>query len=344
MRTSLMRSLHLCLCLAPLFATAACQEIGEARPAAQLSFDEADYQLLVPHFTPETARSLETIYRDLDYSWRTVEEGIPPFVLEQFPADLDDGLSVQEKKRTFFLGLLPMVLLANQEIAREREELRIILDRFEAENHLDKSDRRRLQALTERYRLRGNPLRDHRVRARLLQRVDTLPPALVLAQAANESAWGTSRFARQGNNLFGQWTFKPGTGIVPLDRPDGATYEVRKFSSLYESMRSYMNNLNTHGAYRELRQIRADLRQRGEPVTGRSLAPGLKRYSSREEAYVNEILAMIRQNRLQRFNQATLRQPAAQEIISGAPTAAGLLASRSRMARRLSEAWTNPGL
>lgn len=344
MRPLLLRSITFSVCLAPLLMTSACQELSEARPKGKKSLAEADYELVIPHFAPQTVASLKTIFRNLDYSWQSFEEGIPPFILEQFPNGLDNELGIQEKKRTFFMGLLPMVLLANQEIAQQRADLLDILQRHENGLALEETERQRLNDLTERYGLRGNPLRDHRLRSRLLRRVDTIPPALVLAQAANESAWGTSRFARQGNNLFGQWTFKPGTGIVPRDRPPGATYEVRRFRSLYDSVRSYMHNLNTHGAYRELRQIRADLRRRGKPVSGRALAKGLTRYSTRAEAYVQEIQAMIRHNRLSRFNQFDLRQPSAEEVVTRAPGGSGLLASRSKIAGQLSEAWANPEL
>ncbi|NIP49271.1 MAG: flagellar biosynthesis protein FlgJ, partial [Phycisphaerae bacterium] len=170
-------------------------------------------------------------------------------------------------------------------------------------------DRERIREIAERYGLRGRPLIDHRIRSLLLRRVDTLPPALVLAQAANESAWGTSRFARLGNNIFGEWTFKPGTGIVPEGRPEGATYEVRKFKSIYQSIRSYINNINRHNAYRNLRRIREKLRKSSKQVTGTALAKGLEKYSQRGEAYVKEIQLMIRQNNLERINTASLRLP-----------------------------------
>jgi Bax protein len=175
-----------------------------------------------------------------------------------------------------------------------------------------------------------------------MRRVDTIPPSLVLAQAANESAWGSSRFAREGNNLFGEWTYKPGTGIIPAGRPAGATYEVRKFSSIYESIRSYMSNLNRNGAYRKLREIREILRDSNQPVTGMSLAQGLAKYSQRGNAYIVEIQAMIRQNKLMRANDASLRlpEPEARTIIS--TSGSGLFSSRSRMIGHRSPARQNP--
>jgi len=289
---------------------------------------------------PETTAGLQAFFLALDYDWMQLETGVPPLILENIPTDINNSTSTV-KKRTFFMGLLPMILLANQEIVKEREEILQILQRHEARES-ETNDRERLEEISKRYGLRGRPIIDHRARTRLLQRVDTIPPALVLAQAANESAWGTSRFARLGNNLFGEWTFKPGTGIVPAGRPPGETYEVRKFSSLYESIRSYMNNLNRNGAYRDLREVRAGLRRTGQPVTGIDLANGLLKYSQRGEEYVQEIQAMIRHNKLSRANMASLRQPKVEALTSTSTSGSGLLSTRNRSIGHFSPSRINP--
>jgi Bax protein len=278
----------------------------------------------------ETVSGLQALFQTLDYSWKQLEKGVPPFILENIPPDIDNAVTTDSKKRAFFMGLLPMILLANQEIEAERDEVMQILTRYRARES-EAGDRERLEEIASRYGLLGRPFVDHRTRTHLLRRVDTIPPALVLAQAANESAWGTSRFAQLGNNLFGEWTFKPGTGIIPDDRPPGETYEVRKFSSIYESIRSYMNNLNSHTAYRQLRDIRAQLRSLGQPVTGMALARGLQKYSERGEEYIREIQAMILQNSLSRANAAFLRRQET-EMLTGIGTAgSGLFSSRNRM-------------
>ncbi|MEJ2470275.1 MAG: glucosaminidase domain-containing protein [Desulfuromonadales bacterium] len=279
---------------------------------------------------PETTTGMQTFFEALDYEWSALEQGVPPLILQNIPHDIAKTSNLEAKKQSFFMGLLPMVLLANQEIRQERAQVLEILQKHRA-GQLQDDDRARLNAIMQRYELRGRPLVDHRTRSTLLRRVDTIPPSLVLAQAANESAWGTSRFARLGNNLFGEWTFKPGSGIVPEDRPSGAIYEVRKFPSLYESIRSYMKNLNTHSAYRKLRQIRERLRQSGQAVTGIALAHGLSKYSQRGAAYVTEIQAMIRQNSLAKANQASLRLPGETAYIPVSTAGAGLFSSRSRM-------------
>lgn len=290
---------------------------------------------------PETTSGLQAFYQTLDYDWLQLEKGVPPLILERIPADIKHSVSTPSKKRAFFMGLLPMVLLANQEIEEEREEVMQILARH-GSGELTSDDRVRLEEISSRYGLGGHPLVDHRVRTRLLRRVDTIPPALVLAQAANESAWGTSRFAQHGNNLFGEWTFRPGTGIVPEDRPPGETYEVRKFSSIFESIRSYMNNLNSNGAYHKLRVIREKLRETEQPVTGIALTTGLLKYSQRGEEYIGEIQSMIRQNRLSLANDAFLRQPETERLTSIRTSGSGLFSSRNRMIGHLSTTGQNP--
>lgn len=287
-------------------------------------------ELTPQSFRPETTAGLRAFFEALEYDWTELDKGVPPFILESFPIDIGNGSSIKKKKHSFFMGLLPMVLLVNKEVAAERLELLQILGRYK-DRKPNRGDRERIKELLKRYGLRGRPLVDHRARTQLLKRIDTIPPALALAQAANESAWGTSRFARLGNNLFGEWTFTPGTGIVPEGRPPGKTYEVRKFSSLYSSIRSYINNLNRNSAYRTLRSIRHNLRKDGKEVTGTALAHGLLRYSQRGEEYIREIQTMIRQNKLSRVNNVFLRQAKTEALTTLSTAGGGLFSSRNRI-------------
>ena len=297
---------------------------------------------MVQKHDPETLQEMLLFFDAMDYDWNSLDNGVPPIILKSFPGDLNNNVQITKKKRSFFLALLPMVLLANEVIMEERRYLLDTFSRHENSQTLAEDDQQKLERLVRKYRLRGNPLRDHRLRTHLMKRIDIIPPSLVLAQAANESAWGTSRFARLGNNLFGQWTFKPGTGIVPEGRPDGATYEVQRFKSLYASVNSYMLNLNTHSAYRQLRDIRARMRQQKLPVTGKALAEGLTRYSTKGEEYVDEIRSMIRQNQLSILNDLSLRVPST-DIMNGPKIAGnGLLSTQRQIGVRLSEAWKNP--
>lgn len=130
----------------------------------------------------------------------------------------------------------------------------------------------------------------------LLARVDTVPMMLVLAQAANESSWGRSRFAQQGNNLFGMWCYRPGCGIIPARREVGKTHEVAAYNTINASVRAYLHTINTVRAYAPLRKMRSGMRARGKRLDAVKLAGGLLRYSERGQAYVDEVRSMIRVN------------------------------------------------
>ena len=243
-----------------LFFATACQFQSEKHDnskivaaGSQTNVVHQVYQpVVIDNIRPQTLNNLHRFFKEMNYSWKHLDEGVPPFILGEFPQDLNDSVHVPLKKQSFFMSILPMVLLANQEVLGERKILLELLETHGSSRDLSKTEQQALKNLAKKYRLRGNPLTDHRTRTRLINRIDTVPPSLVLAQAANESGWGNSRFAREGNNLFGEWTFKPGTGIVPNDRPPGEIYEVKKFPRLYESVRSYLLNINTNPAYFEI--------------------------------------------------------------------------------------------
>lgn len=203
---------------------------------------------------------------------------------------------VKQKKAAFFEYLKPHIDKANAEI---RDERRFILATdFQKMNM---AQQQRLEQLLKKYKVSTEGFSMNTKKA-LLKKVDIVPPSLALAQAANESAWGTSRFARKGLNFFGQWCFSKGCGLVPLQRTQGMTHEVRKFNSAYESVKSYMHNLNTHRAFSAVREARYLARQKADKITGLSLVHGLERYSERRQEYVKEIRSMIRYNKLVRFD------------------------------------------
>ncbi len=250
---------------------------------------------------------LESEFLTYSYQIDTLENGVPPLILENLPTDLDKIRSTKLRKSIFFKSLLPMILLANDEIRGERDQLLKINQTLVSINRLDESQIQTLKTLSKRYKVKLDEVRPELTIQKLLHRVDLIPADLALAQAANESAWGTSRFSRVANNLFGQWTFIPGQGIIPEGRPAGETYEVQKFSTVYDSVRSYLRNLNTHSAYNQLRNLRSKIRTSGQKPEGIELAEGLMRYSIRGEDYIKELKAMIRTNQLNRFASAKLR-------------------------------------
>lgn len=224
--------------------------------------------------------------------WRAVERDefgeLPDF------AAIDDVASM---KRAFFSYLSPIIAHHNEVIRAQRARLKA-LRQVGSLDALTSDQERWLRAISTRYELswQTETPPDNLLQT-LLLRVDTVPMPLALAQAAKESGWGRSRFAVEANNLFGQWCYTDGCGIVPENRSAGARHEVAAFPNVSEAIRRYMNNLNTHERYREFRLLRATLRREGKPLNGLTLAGTLVYYSERREAYVNEIRSMITQFR-----------------------------------------------
>ena len=215
-------------------------------------------------------------------------------------SELPDFASYQDvklKKADFFDFLLPKVQLANERISAERHFVASIKNSKTTD--LSKLQKIRLGTLAEKYKVEQTEIPD--VIQALLVRVNRIPASLVLAQAANESAWGTSRFAKKGNNLFGQWCYVKGCGLVPKSRGNNENHEVAKFKNVQASVESYMKNLNSQYSYETLRAIRQKQATQGS-LNGHDLAQGLLKYSTRREAYVHEIQSMIRQNALQQYD------------------------------------------
>ena len=215
--------------------------------------------------------------------------GIPqkPRGLQANAFDYSSVNSVTEKKQLFFDILRPLVQEENRKLAELRRRLLA----------LSVNGRRQDWVLdvAERYKVEV-PLTGENW-TELMRRIDTIPLEMALAQAAVESGWGESRFAQLGNNLFGQWCFTEGCGIVPNQRAEGASHEVRRFDSVNDAMVSYMHNLNMGHAYDDFRQMRASLRQLKLEPDAATLAGGLSRYSEKGGAYVEEIRQVMRVNR-----------------------------------------------
>lgn len=211
--------------------------------------------------------------------------------------DFSSYQDVSEKKKAFFSFLYPRMVLANSRILIERQYLET-LNRKES---LSESETSWLARQAERLRVDEEPGSDEMFR-RLRSRLDVIPPSLVMAQAANESAWGTSRFARRGNNLFGQWCFSKGCGVVPKGREEGKSHEVAAFSSPYRSITGYIQNLNRHPSYQQLRDLRRKARENGRFASGAALAAGLTSYSERGNEYISELRSMIRYNKLAEYD------------------------------------------
>jgi len=201
--------------------------------------------------------------------------------------------SASQKKQRFFAIMKPIVLSENGRIS----ELRQRITQLKNASHLDRQQQAWLQHTATQYGVSMTAQPTYEQWQALLLHVDIIPLEMALVQAANESAWGQSRFAQQGNNYFGQWCYKKGCGMVPKQRIAGAVHEVKRFDNMRQSVRAYLHNINTSPAYADLRNIRHSLRVQSKPLDAQVLVVGLKSYSERGMAYVRTIQSMIRSNR-----------------------------------------------
>lgn len=231
----------------------------------------------------------------------TIEPDLVPITVFPDFASIED---VDVKKQQFFDYLEDYVIAENEAIAEVREELQSFADIANSGVGFSNREREWILDLADYYRIDTTEKSDREIANELMLRVDGIPVSLVLAQAANESAWGTSRFALEGNNIFGQWCFEEGCGIVPSRRRSGATHEVKRFDSISESISGYFQNINTHDSYRYLRQLRAEMRVANAELDPLLLASGLGRYSQRGDHYVDEVQNIILQNDLMERDQS----------------------------------------
>ena len=226
------------------------------------------------------------------------------FAADPLIPDFSTYKDVKAKKKAFFSFILPMVHKANASIQKNRQQLIGAQLALESGEALSRAQSQHVTAMIAHYNSKLEDLSLASIN-QLLHQVDSVPPSLAMAQSANESAWGTSRFATQAYNFFGQWCFKQGCGLVPARRNTGSSHEVRKFNSPQASVTAYIHNINTGRAYAGLRNIRAQKRHQNKAVNGYDLAAGLTQYSERGQAYVQEIRAMISYNKLAQYDAQT---------------------------------------
>lgn len=222
-------------------------------------------------------------------------------LLETDLPDLTQIVDVAAKKSQFIEFLAPRVQAENQRIEAERAWLLQMRAQAKAGQPYQPWQQTLLTRLGHYYEVEAEPGTEAYFQ-RMLHRADILPVSLVLAQAAKESGWGTSRFATEGNNLFGQWCFQTGCGLVPTGRPDGERYEVKAFDSVAQAVSAYFRNVNTHDPYVALRNIRSELRYLSVPLESDTLAWGLESYSIRGEAYIRELSELIDYNDLKQHD------------------------------------------
>jgi len=269
----------------------------------------------VERFEFDSGAQLEKLINDLNYTpkaWQAGIREVPRLYITNIPPRWRDKTSkeidVVTKKRVFFRLLGPLVLHSNELIQADRDRVILIIKTLRKGDSVSPEDQTFLRETAVAYKVTESEadLTDSALQDKLLRRVDTLPPSLVLAQTAEESGWGTSRFAVEGNALFGMWTWDS-KGVTPLQQRSGlGNYKIASYETPLQSVIAYMHNLNTHQAYKELRARRAELRKTGAKVTGWDLANTLTKYSERGQAYVDSLHSLMKVNRLQPTDDAYL--------------------------------------
>jgi len=243
------------------------------------------------------AETTLNLFEDLNYDLKAVRAGqkVKPIYLTKLPKDLKTLGDTKTKRELFIKIVLPLILHENEKIIDDRKTLFKILGK----NFNSPGEKVWLNRRFKEYKIKDKDL------AELKMRMDIIPVSIALAQAANESGWGTSRFALEGNALFGQWTWSK-NGISPKNKDPDQNHKILQFQILKASVRAYKNNLNTHNAYKEFREVRAKLRQSGTNITGLALIKYLKNYAAIGEKYTKLIENIIVNNSLTDFDKANL--------------------------------------
>ena len=251
---------------------------------------------ILPDLNLQTETVLN-LFKDVDYDLNTVryEKKVQPIYFTQFPKDLDAIQSVKLKKETFIKIVLPLVVAENEKILEDRFKLKKIVS---SKYTTDKEKQWLRQKFLEYKVKKGNV-------EELITKMDIIPASIALAQAAKESGWGTSRFALEGNAIFGQWTWD-GQGIAPLNRDKSKKHKILKFPILRASVKAYKNNLNTHKSYIKFRKLRQKLRNKNKKIIGLELTKALENYAETGSEYTKILEQIITQNRLMDFELVRL--------------------------------------
>lgn len=246
------------------------------------------------------------LFEKLNYTpeaWQAGIREIPrvylPIIGPKWGSTASKEVTTENKKRLFFRGLAPLILRSNELIMMDRDRLEHIKSSFNQNSDIPEKDQKWVLKLANFYKVKpAEGLVTTSMLDELMVKVDIVPVALALAQGAEESGWGTSRFAAEGNAVYGQWTWGKNAITPEKQRKELGNYGIAAFETLQESVTAYMFNLNTHNAYSSLRNKRAELRKKGEKITGYVLAGQLTKYSERGEEYVKGLRSLMDVNQL----------------------------------------------
>tara|TARA_Y100000590_G_scaffold220592_1_gene249633 strand:+ start:1066 stop:2199 length:1134 start_codon:yes stop_codon:yes gene_type:complete len=272
-------------------------EIDEGLDLKNLFDDVFKFDDLPSDTVRLSASTIYQLFKETDYNLKDVRKTklVKPVKLSLLPNEMKMIESTQKRKNLFIQIILPLIIEENNRIKLNRKKLFSILNK----NHNSNAEKKWLNEKFKQYGVLNKDLSTLKVR------MDTVPVSLAIAQAAKETGWGTSRFALEGNALFGQWTWS-GEGIKPAEADHNATHKVMKFKILKSSIRAYQRNLNTHSGYKEFRIARAALRDNGRNLDGLILATYLNKYAATGTEYVKIIKQIIQQNNLTDFDDVKL--------------------------------------
>jgi Bax protein len=263
-------------------------------------------EFVLPDLNIKT-RTILTLFDDVNYDLKKVRNNklVKPIYFTQFPKDLDEITSVQLKKETFIKIVLPLVVAENQKILDDRFKLQKIMKK----KMTSEKEKSWLRQKLKEYKVKKGDIN------KLERRMDIIPVSIAIAQAAKESGWGTSRFALEGNAIFGQWTWN-GKGIAPLERNKEQTHKILRFPILRASVKAYKNNLNTHNGYQEFRKKRSVLRKRKSSIDGMKLIHSLDNYAQNGKEYTKILAKIMEQNSLKDFENVKLTNTVVKKQLS----------------------------
>ncbi len=253
-------------------------------------------EVVLPNLNLKTETVLN-LFEDVNYDLNKVryEKTVKPIYFTQFPKDLDEIQNVKLKKETFIKIVLPLIVAENEKILDGRKKLEKIVSKRSTSD----AEKQWLRQKFLEYKVKKGSVEE------LKLRMDIIPVSIALAQAAKESGWGTSRFALEGNAIFGQWTWT-GRGIEPLLKDKSKNHKILRFPILRASVKAYKNNLNTHKSYKKFRDKRAELRNKRKKISGLTLTKTLDSYAQTGSEYTKKIAQIITQNRLMDFEPVKL--------------------------------------
>ena len=277
--------------------------IVSVKPYASIDADDNEINRITKLYAVDEekflTKDLVNVFNKNNYNYEAVlkYKKVPNLYISTLPEDFSNIVSSSKKKSLFVQSILPLIVKENNRIETLNNKIKNLKNNF---SNINRSEAMWLGKMMSSYKVKSNDIND------LIIKVDIIPVSIALGQAAIESGWGTSRFAMEGNALYGQWSWKTGSGIVPKERDVNEVYEIKSFLSLSNSVASYMKNLNTHQNYKNFRINRKLLREHNIPVLGTYLYQYLDKYAV-DSNYSNTLKKIIDTNKFEELENVEIQ-------------------------------------